>query len=429
VVTALPSNPMTPMIHHACSLLALTALLALLALPTLSLAAEPADAAAGDEASLAEPPLWPIGFKLPTEMIEGWRRWEKAAKKPEAHILVWVPPKAKQIRAVAMIPNNTDSKNVWEHDAVRQVCAKHEIGVVYLRYLTGTVIERSDPPTIADETFAYLLGAVAERTGIEEFRHAPWITFGKSSRGRFPFRTTWWFPKRVAFSISYHGEVPSWPMEEWSKVDGDAADESVLHLAVNGETEWDETWARHVRPHLLNYHHHTNWLGHIALIHNLGHGDYVDKHGSKGWGKPVPADEFSCQTVWDYIALFIDKAMEARVPADAYATDGPIDLLAADRGSGYLIHPRAYEELLGMKWRDLRHEDGEYKPLPWPDEPTPVLDPDPGAVAPELLLRKAADVPADERADYFWLPDREMAEAWLKLHDVHGKGKDLLPAE
>lgn len=380
----------------------------------------PAPAGAKAPASLAELPHWPVGMKLPSALTADWRP-AKRKFASRAEVLVWTPPKAKRIRAVMLIPNNTDSKHVGEHAAVRDVAARCELAIVYLRRFDGKVIERSDPPTQAGQLQA-ALDAVAERTGIVEFRHAPWITFGKSSRGRFPFRATWQFPKRVIASISYHGETPTWPMESWSRV----KDESVLHLAINGQDEWSGTWYRHVRPCMLNYHANTSWLTHQVVLHGIGHGNYPDMHGSKGWGKAVPEGRISCLRVWDYIALYIDKAMKLRVPAGAYPTAGPTRLKQVDRNNGYLVHPRAPEELLGMKWHAFRYKDGAYRVIPWPDEKHPVLDPDPGNVEAKLLIRRAADVPEDQRRKLFWLADRELAEAWLKLHNVR-KLQHVLP--
>lgn len=363
---------------------------------------------------LAELPNWPLGLKIPHEWTEGWKRRDRMKKSEKAHILIWTPPKAKRIRAVFLIPQNSDSKHVGEHGPLREVAKKHEIAIVYLRNFDGAIIERSDPPGKATEMFDKVLGLMAKETGIEEFKHAPWITFGKSSRGRFPFRTTWWFPDRVIASISYHGETPSWPMEKWSKV----KNESVMHVAINGQEEWSGTWYRHVRPNMLNYHANTNWLTHQVVLHGVGHGDYADMHGSKGWGKPVPEGKISCLRVWDYIAMYTDKAMELRVPKDTYATDKPVKLKQIDPNSGYLVHPRAPEELLGMKWMAFRHKDGKYQVIPWPQEKHPVLDSEQGNVDKKLLIRHVEDVPADEREKLFWIPDRELTKAWLDLHNV-----------
>ena len=37
------------------------------------------------------------------------------------------------------------------------------------------------------------------------------------------------------------------------------------------------------------------------------------------------------------------------------------------------------------------------------------------------MVRRYADVPDDDRANWLWVADRELAEAWLRLHAVHGQ--------
>jgi hypothetical protein len=368
--------------------------------------------------SLAEPPLWPIGLRLSDELVG-----ERGAKKKdrEADVLIWLPPGAGRIRAMALVPNNTDSKNFHECDAMRKVAAKHQVAVVYLRnFYTGIEYAHSKPvstPPAAPDRILRLLESIAKETGVAEFRHAPWVTFGKSSRGEFPFRMGWIYPERTIASISYHAETPTWPIPSWAK----PQDETILHVNANGQEEWSGTWYRHARPSLLNYRAKTTWLPHQVVAHGVGHGDYVDAHGSQGWGKPVPEGTMSVQRVWDYLSLFLDKALTLRLPEKGYPTDGPLKLRQVDPDSGYLIHPRAIEEQLGTKWFAFRCKDGEYQLIPWPDEKHPVHDVEQGKVDPKLLIRKAADVPKEERGKLFWVADREQAEAWLKLHALQDR--------
>lgn len=47
-----------------------------------------------------------------------------------------------------------------------------------------------------------------------------------------------------------------------------------------------------------------------------------------------------------------------------------------------------------------------------------------GTIDLKLLIRKAADVPEAERRSYFYIPTRELAVEWLKLHNV--KKRDLV---
>lgn len=365
--------------------------------------------------SLAEP-HWPIGLRLSDEFV-GARAAKRKNRK--ADVLIWLPPKAEHIRAMMVVPNNTDSKDFHMHAPLRKVAAKHEVGIVYLRHFwTGIEYHHSKPvstPPAAPDRVVKLLGHIAEVTGMPEFRYAPWITFGKSSRGEFPFRMGWIYPKRTIASISYHAETPTWPIPDWAA----SQDQSILHVNANGQNEWSGTWYRHVRPSLLNYRANTPWLPHQVVASGVGHGNYVDAHGSDGWGKPVPDGKMSVLRVWDYLTLFVDKALTLRLPEKGYPTTGPLKLRQVNPASGYLIYPRAPEELLEMKWMAFRYKDGAYQIIPWPEEKHPVHDKRQGQTDPELLMRKVSEVPRPERQKYFWVPDREQAEAWLKLHNVH----------
>jgi hypothetical protein len=388
---------------------------AVFAVASLTLSAFAQSPATNRPASPAEPPAWPIGLRLPDAMVG-----EKAAKQKNraADILVWVPEGAKRIRAMMLCPNNSDSKIFHEHYALRKVAAKHEVAIVYMRsYGTGIEYAHSKPvetPPVAPDAMLRLLDVIATETGISEFRHAPWITFGKSSRGEFPFRMGWIYPDRTIAGITYHGEGPTWPIPAWAA----KQDQSVLYVCANGQQEWDGTWYRHVRPFLLNYRANNAWLPHQVAVVGVGHGNYADTHGSEGWGKPVPEGAMSVLRIWDYLAMFVDKALALRLPEKGYPTDGPLKLRTVDPDAGYLVHPRAIETLLATKWLALRAKDGEYKTIPWPDEVHPVYDAEQGTVEAKLLIRKARDVPAAERRRFLWIPDRELAEAWLKLHNI-----------
>jgi hypothetical protein len=301
--------------------------------------------------SLAELPHWPFGFRLTDEMAPG-RQPPKGPVK--ADILVWVPDNAKRIRAFFLVPNNSDLKPMNEHASIRAVARKHECGILYMRsYETGVESEKGDPPDLT--RMPALFDFVAKQTGIAEFQHAPWVAFGKSSRGKFPFRLTWSWPERTIGTVVYHGETPTWPVLPYAKL----GNETVLHLNVNGESEWGGTWYVHVRPSLLNYRARTKWLPHLAVAQGVGHGDYVDAHGSPGWGKEAPG-KVRCVEVWDYIAVYLDKTLALRLPKDQYPTDGTVTLKPVDETKGYLIDPFAVEAMFDVPRLPLRSNETEY---------------------------------------------------------------------
>lgn len=394
--------------------------LVVLLMSLLPLAAETAN-------DLGRDALWPWGFNLPKEVMDTLADKRLNKRMKEGQILMWMPPEAKRVRGIFMFTNNSDQFKVAEHKAIREVITKHEMAIIFGNMFSGQVIERVEPPVNADLVFTTMLEQIATETGIDDFRHAPFLTMGKSSRGRFPFRTTWWFPKRVIASISLHGETPTWPMPSWSKVD----DESVLHVNINGLSEWDGTWYRHVRPSLLNYNSQTNWLAHQVVLYGIDHGYYADYYLYPNFGKPMPKNHkfIRVTDVWDYVATFIDTAMTLRLPEGAYPDGKPIELTPIDRGSGWLIHPRAPEELLGSKWFAFRKGDKGYQVIPWPDEVTPVYDTEQGIIAPTELVKQAQDVPESERGHWMWIPNENMLRAWLKLHNLYKVGDKVLPAK
>lgn len=285
--------------------------------------------------------MWPLELKMPADIQAELDK----EKKPRVPILAWVPPESKQVRAMLLIVDNSDSKEFGQSEAVRAVAAKHDMAIIYFRWNLENNRDR-----VQD-----IFDGIAEQTGYEGFRHTPWITFGKSSRGKFPYYMAWAFPDRTIATISYHAETPTWPMAEWSKLEG----QSILHVSANGEVEWGGTFAKHVRPSLLNYRLHSDVLPHQIVARGVGHGDYVDAHGSEGWGKPTGNDT-SVQDVWNYLALFVDKALTLRLPNDADPSKGPVKLKQVDPETGYLIEPFAIEDTLGRPRMELVQGDEGY---------------------------------------------------------------------
>ena len=284
---------------------------------------------------------WPLELKMPPDI----QAQIDAEKKPRVPILVWVAPGTEDVRSMLLVVDNSDSKIFSEDPDVREVAAKHDMAIVYFRW--GVEQHRDRVQDIFD--------GIAEQTGMPGFRNAPWITFGKSSRGKFPYYMAWEFPDRTIATMSYHAETPTWPPAEWANLE----DQSILHVSANGELEWGGTFSLHVRPSLLNYRLHSNVLPHQIVARGVGHGDYVDAHGSKGWNRPTGNDT-SVQAVWDYLALFIDKALTLRVPDDADPAKGPVKLNRIDPATGYLLEPFAVEDTLRRPRLDLVERGDSY---------------------------------------------------------------------
>lgn len=371
-------------------------------------------------ADYAQLPHWPIGLRLPDPMVV--RKPSKTP--PRADVLVWIPPSAGGIRAVMLVPENTDSRHFAEHGPFREMAARHGLAVVYFRGVFDTGIEKPDGPS--DPTrIQGLLDHLAATTGAQDLRHAPWVTFGKSSRGKFPFRLAWLYPERTIASVTYHGETPTWPPGPEARLEAS----SVLQVNVNGQTEWAGTWFRHVRPTLLNYRAHSTWLCHQVVVPGVGHGDYIDAHGSPGWGQPFPG-KATCVAVWDYLTLFLDRALELRLPPGPLTPGETLRLRAVDTSQGWLIDPFAVEAALGLEPLPLeRQTDGTFRVAGGEAAPdlAAAMRPAPPGTSPapaSSAIRPAAEVADAARPTMFWVPDRDVAEAWLRLHAAQPGGRE-----
>ncbi len=348
---------------------------------------------------LAELPHWPIGLDVP-----------KAAPAPKrpimgAAILAWVPSKVRRIRAVLLIRQNTDSKHFGEHAALRQVATKHEMAVVYLRYYPHEDLAKNP----RNQIIFQVLDSLAKESGIGEFRHVPWVTFGKSSVGKFPFYLAWAYPDRTIATISYHAETPTWPPERWARV----GQETVLHVSLNGETEWGGTWNRHVRPSLLNYRAKTNWLPHLAVAHDVGHGNYLDVNGGPGWGKSFPG-KVTCIRVWDYLSLYVDRALTLRLPEGKYPNNGPVELKQVDASTGYLVRPYAVEDMFKLPRIVMTRSDNGYVVDPAGDDPPATFV----AVEPAKGFKPSKGVPVET------LPVGRSPSQWLLTECLEFAMKD-----
>ena len=195
-------------------------------------------------------------------------------------------------------------------------------------------------------------------------------------------------------------------MAPWSL----AGDSSLLHCSINGLTEWDGTWYRHVRrrPAELPQQQQLAWSP---------SGD----HGSRPRLLPrlLPLPKFPpthatanarcTQTSAGRADLELHRRFFRLGPQSAPTSRhlsrwSSLPLQQVDRNSGFLIHPRAIEEILGTKWFAFRQdENGAYQTIQWPEEVTPVYDSEQGIIPFEDLIKHAKDVPVAEQADYMWI--------------------------
>lgn len=89
--------------------------------------------------------------------------------------------------------------------------------------------------------------------------------------------------------------------------------------------------------------------------------------GSEGWGKEHPG-QIRCIDTWTYLSVFIDKAMDLRVP-EGFPTDEPFKLKQVDPSKGLLIKPHAIEDMFQSERFPIIKENGVYQQVGEPKSP------------------------------------------------------------
>ena len=135
---------------------------------------------------------------------------------------LWIPPTCRKIDAVMVMSTAVLEQTVAEHPAIRQVCARHNVAIMWSR-------ERYSPTK--DSAFAAIENALrrfAELSGYSELATVPWIPVGHSATVETIVHLVRTHPKRMA-AVILNKSRPSF---------GDA--NTVPALVTNGEyMEWN----------------------------------------------------------------------------------------------------------------------------------------------------------------------------------------------
>jgi hypothetical protein len=186
----------------------------------------------------------------------------------------------------------------------------------------------------------------------------------------FPWNFAAWNPERTLAILSVHGDAPQTtlvgngrPNVDW----GSRSIDGIPGLMVMAEYEW---WEDRLTPAMAFRAKHPN--APVALLGDEGHGHF----------------DYSGQLV-RFLAMFIRKAAEQRLPSGEALLAGPVKLKPVDPRQGWLVD----------RWR--------------PQE------------APRARASAFATYAGDRR-EAFWCFDRAMARATERFNPQHGKRPQLV---
>jgi pimeloyl-ACP methyl ester carboxylesterase len=283
--------------------------------------------------------------------------------KREATAYVWLPPASKTIRGLLV----GGGEEYGTAPPVRQACVDQHLGIVMMRGYLGMFRYWTEGDRDA-ERLLRAIGIIAQRTGHQELRRVPWITFGHSTGGIFCRNVAYWKPDRVAGVIHY--KSGNFHARNVSPPEG-ASLAGVPMLIVNGQYE---TYGPDAVEHPdekdkrldKRYGRETQWVYVRSDIQKFRQRDpnhlmslLLDPGGDHFFGSPE---------LWQQMALFIRKTAERRIPAALPPGDEPVKCVRVTVEDGWLsdsdlkqpVHAAApYADYAGDKAVAFWHYDRE----------------------------------------------------------------------
>jgi len=220
---------------------------------------------------------------------------------PQAFL--WIPANCSRVRAVIVGQHNMEEEPIFEHPAFRKAMSEFGVAEVWVTPCFDPVFNFNKG---AGEIFTNMMKDLAVQSGYQELEFAPIIPIGHSAMASYPWNFAAWNPARTLAAISVSGQWPYYSSPD-QPVWGEKNIDGVPGLVTMGEYEWafdraaDGLKQRKEHPKMV-----------LSMLAETG-GGHFDASDAKV----------------AYIALYIKKALQYRLPADV-PLDKPVVLNAID---------------------------------------------------------------------------------------------------
>lgn len=227
--------------------------------------------------------------------------WQWSVPMGKGRAFLWIPPGCKGVRAVVVGQNNMIEQGILEHATFRKTLASENIAEVFIAPPFDFVFQFDKD---AGEQFSDLMNRLAAASGYSELERAPIVPLGHSACASFPWNFAAWNPGRTLAVLSVHGDAPltkltgsGRPNPDW----GNRNIDGVPGLMVMAEYEWSDN---RLAPALEFRKQHPKTP--LAMLAEPGNGHF----------------NYSDQLV-SYLAMFVRKAAEARLPKTWQTNSAP----------------------------------------------------------------------------------------------------------
>lgn len=226
---------------------------------------------------------------------------------------LWIPPGCREVRGIVVGMHNMQEEGILEHPHFRKVM--QEIGFAEI-WITPGLDPLFDPSKGSQLQFDEALDSLARISGYTGINLAPIVPIGHSAYASYPWNFAAWNRERTLAILSVHGDAPLTNLTGCGRPNLDWAGRStagIPGLMVMGEYEW---WEDRLTPAIAYQKSHPD--APVSLLADAGHGHF----------------DHSDMLV-EYLALFIRKASEYRLPETA-SPDGSFKLKEIDPEKGWL---------------------------------------------------------------------------------------------
>ncbi len=288
----------------------------------------------------------------------------ETGKNPQ--VFLWIPDDCRRVKAVMMGMHNMCEETLFENECFRRKMREEGVALIWI---TPGWDQEWKADSGSAEACRQMLDELAEISGYAELSFVPLVPFGHSAMATYPWNFAAWHPERTLAVVSYHGDAPRTNLTgygranlEWGRtrnIDG------IPGLMIEGEYEW---WEARVNPALAFRMMYPESCISFLCDAGRGHFDVSDRTA-------------------EYIALFIRKALQARLPDTVEAGRAPV-LRRVNPQDGWLAE----------RWHPVQPRRAKAAPYG----------------------KYKGDV-----HDAFWYFDREMAEATERIY-AQERGKDKL---
>ncbi len=296
-----------------------------------------------------------------------------------AHAYIWIPSSCTDHVRGIILASQTSSEEQYATDPhIREAAHQAKLAIIYIR---GGGL--SVPEIPADTLFLNnILAKVAQETGFPEIEHAPWFTCGHSTSSNFAVGLAYWKPERTFGFMTYKGGITG-PLE-WMEQTQEELYDSLQYipiLGVQGNYEefgghrdsavGTEQAIRDSRAQVMRLRRRDPSRFLISSFMCIG-------EGHMGWSKQAAP----------LLGMFIRKAAKRRIPENAFAVNGPVELNTISAENGWLADTGIVEN-------------------------------------PAELEIDSAGTSSDPE-DHFWMIDREFADAWVSWHRTGARTQQIV---